>query len=165
MLERWMNFYLATSTAAATLIGLLFVVISVGADRRVGQATDVSKFLTPTFVFFGDVLLLSTLLTFPNHTALSVAVCLGGIGLGCIVYAVTLLTRFGRSYQGSELAAYVLLPIVAFGSLCVSGALAFVRNEHALTLAGFGIVALLVLAVRNSWAVVIDAATNRSRGT
>jgi hypothetical protein len=164
MLERWTNFYLATSTAAATLIGLLFVVVSVGADHRTGAIFDVHKYLTPTFVFFGDVLLLSTLLTFPNHTPLSAAVCLGGIGLGCSFYAVTLLVRFGRTYQRSELAFYVFLPILALGILVVSGGLVFVGNEHALTLAGIGIVALLILAVRNSWAVVIDAATNRSGG-
>jgi hypothetical protein len=33
--ERWANFYLLTSAAAATLIGLLFVVITLGAERGV----------------------------------------------------------------------------------------------------------------------------------
>jgi hypothetical protein len=54
------------------------------------------------------------------------------------------------------------LPILVFGILSVGGVLVFIGNEHALTLAGTGIVALLVLAVRNAWSVVIDAAINRS---
>ncbi len=33
-LERWANFYLVASTAAATLLGLLFILITLAADRR-----------------------------------------------------------------------------------------------------------------------------------
>jgi hypothetical protein len=34
LLGRWANFYLITSAAAATLIGLLFVIITLAAERR-----------------------------------------------------------------------------------------------------------------------------------
>jgi hypothetical protein len=38
-LDRWANFYLLASAAAATLIGLLFVVITLGAERSVEDST------------------------------------------------------------------------------------------------------------------------------
>jgi hypothetical protein len=37
-LERWANFYLLMSAAAATLLGLMFVVITLGAERSVEDA-------------------------------------------------------------------------------------------------------------------------------
>ena len=37
LLTRWANFYVITGTAAATLTGLQFVVISLGAERSRGM--------------------------------------------------------------------------------------------------------------------------------
>jgi hypothetical protein len=52
-LERWANFYLLMSAAAATLIGLLFVVITLGAERIVEDgAAKIRMYLTPTVLYF-----------------------------------------------------------------------------------------------------------------
>jgi hypothetical protein len=76
-LERWANFYLLISTAAATLIGLLFVVITLGAERIVQDGTaKIRMYLTPTVLYFATVLLLAALLTFPNHTRFSASLCI-----------------------------------------------------------------------------------------
>ncbi len=41
-LERWVNFYLLMSAAAATLLGLMFVVITLAAERaRPGDAAKI----------------------------------------------------------------------------------------------------------------------------
>ena len=82
LLERWANFYLLTSAAAATLIGLLFVIITLGAERREEDHTaQIRVYLTPTVVFFGSVLGVAALLTFPNHTRLTatLCICLAGV--------------------------------------------------------------------------------------
>ncbi|MGA7926399.1 MAG: hypothetical protein WCA20_10400 [Candidatus Sulfotelmatobacter sp.] len=55
LLERWANFYLLTSAAAATLIGLLFVVITLAAERRLGDNGRIRLYLTPTVVYFASV--------------------------------------------------------------------------------------------------------------
>ena len=46
-LEPWANFYLLTSAAAATLLGLMFVVITLAAERRLGGAAKIPIYLTP----------------------------------------------------------------------------------------------------------------------
>jgi hypothetical protein len=46
-LERWANFYLLISAAAATLLGLMFVVITLAAERRSGDAAKIHIYLTP----------------------------------------------------------------------------------------------------------------------
>ena len=76
LLERWANFYLIASAAAATLIGLLFVVVALASERRVVEVEPTAKihlYLTPTVVYFASVLGLGALLTFPNHTHLTAA--------------------------------------------------------------------------------------------
>ena len=79
-LERWANFYLLMSGAAATLLGLMFVVIALAAERRSGDAAKIPIYLTPTVIYFASVFYLAVLLTFPNHTRLSASLCtcLGG---------------------------------------------------------------------------------------
>ena len=56
-LQRWANFYLLISAAAATLIGLLFAVITFGAERIVEDRTArIRMYLTPTVLDFASVL-------------------------------------------------------------------------------------------------------------
>jgi hypothetical protein len=65
-LERWANFYLLMSAAAATLLGLMFVVITLAAERRQRDAAKIPIHLTPTVIYFASVLFLAALLTIPN---------------------------------------------------------------------------------------------------
>ena len=85
LLERWANSYLLTSAAAAALIGPLFVVITLAAERRAYEEdTDkihkIRVYLTPTVFFFASVLVVAALLTFPNHTRLTATLCIGLVG-------------------------------------------------------------------------------------
>ena len=79
-LERWANFYLLMSGSAATLLGLMFVVIAFAVERRSGDAAKIHIYLTPTVIYFASVFCLAALLSFPNHTRLtaSLCTCLGG---------------------------------------------------------------------------------------
>lgn len=82
LLERWANFYLLMAAAAATLIGLLFVVITLAAERMPLKDTPkIRVYLTPTVVYFASVLAVAALLTFPNHTRLTatLCICLAGV--------------------------------------------------------------------------------------
>src|SRR5271157_860688 len=90
LLERWANFYLLTSAAAATLIGLLFVVITLAAERRAEEVEGAAKihvYLTPTVMYFASVLNLAALLTFPNHTRLTATLCIWLVGVVGLVYS------------------------------------------------------------------------------
>ncbi|HLY03093.1 MAG TPA: hypothetical protein VKR56_11450 [Candidatus Cybelea sp.] len=84
-LERWANFYLTMAAAAATLIGLLFVVIALISGGTVKDAADgmakVRVYLTPTVVYFASVFFVAALLSFPDHTRLTalLSLCLAGV--------------------------------------------------------------------------------------
>src|SRR5271155_1767042 len=57
MLHGWDNFFMMAGTAAATLIGLLFVAVTVGTGFSASSIVHGSRgFLTPTLIRFGGVL-------------------------------------------------------------------------------------------------------------
>jgi hypothetical protein len=86
-LEKWANFYLLMSAAAATLLGLMFVVITMAAERRPGDTAKIPIYLTSTIIYFCSVLYLAALLAFPNHTRLRASICTCLVGVAGLVYS------------------------------------------------------------------------------
>ena len=74
-LEQWANFYVITSAAAATLLGLLFVVVTLAAARGRRDVPGIRIYLTPAVIYFTSVLLISALLTSQSNA-----------GYGCCLY-------------------------------------------------------------------------------
>ena len=94
LLARWTNFHVSMMQAAAALIGLLFVVIALAAQQGLSGAENAGKvrvYLTPTVVYFASVLVAGALLTFPNHTRLSVLLCISILGIIGLVYSASVL--------------------------------------------------------------------------
>jgi hypothetical protein len=157
-LQQWANFYLLTSAAAATLIGLLFVVITLAAERSLADTASIRIYLTPTIIYFSSVLFLTAFLTFPNHTRLTAALCNGLVGMVGLIYSGTLFIRAGakKSYdQPHNRIPYAGFPFAAYG-LHVLGGILLLRNpENGLTIVAVGMLSLLAVAIRNSWAIAI----------
>src|SRR5215467_8724567 len=94
LLSTWSNFYLTTGSAAATLTGLMFVVITLvkRGDRTQTQAQSqngISTFSTPIVMHFAAVLFVSLFLSAPLHSFVSAAIVLaiGGLfGIGYVVH-------------------------------------------------------------------------------
>jgi hypothetical protein len=84
-LTTWQNFYVITGTAAATLTGLMFVVMTLIAGVR-GQITPASggiaAFGSPTVVHFCLVLLVAAMLSAPWQALWNAGLLLGLTGLG-----------------------------------------------------------------------------------
>jgi hypothetical protein len=163
-LERWANFYLLMSAASATLIGLLFVVITLGADRIVKDGTaKIRVYLTPTAVYFASVLFLAALLAFPNHTRFTASLCICLLGVAGLGYSGSLLIGRGDKknyYQLQDRIVYAVLPFAAYGLHVFGGVLFFHAPQRGLTLVATGMLSLLALAIRNSWAIAVDVVSH-----
>jgi hypothetical protein len=161
-LGRWANFYLLMSAASATLIGLLFVVITLGAERIVEDGTaKIRTYLTPTGLYFASALFLAALLTFPNHTRFTASLCICLVGVAGLVYSGSLLVgRDGKkNYYGlQDRIVYAVLPFTAYGLHVFGGVLFFQSPQRGLTLVAAGMLSLLALAIRNSWAATFKVA-------
>lgn len=163
-LDRWANFYLLMSAAAATLIGLLFVVITLGAERTVEDSTaKIRMYLTPTVLYFASALLLAALLTFPNHTRFTASLCICLVGVAGLVYSGSFL--IGRRHKKNcyglqDRIVYAVLPFAAYGLHVFGGVLLFRAPQRGLTLVAAGMLSLLALAIRNSWAIAVDVVSH-----
>ena len=92
-LQQWSSFFSIISAASATLLGLLFVVITIapGIGRQLASKTKV--YLTPEVIYLTSVLIMSALLTVPNQT-LSAVLCICTMGIfGLISELLTWYTR------------------------------------------------------------------------
>jgi hypothetical protein len=70
-MREWENYFVLTGTGAVTLIGLLFVVITLGAERvQPGDHRLLPTYLTPTLVHFGIVFLIALLALSPEGDSL-----------------------------------------------------------------------------------------------
>jgi hypothetical protein len=148
------------SAAAATLLGLMFVVITLAAERaRPGDEAKIPIYLTPTVIYFASVLYLAALLTFPNHTRLtaSLCTCLGGVA-GLVYSGSFLIGRGGKKnyYELQDRIVYAVVPSAAYGLHVFGGVLFFHAPQRGLTLVAAGMLSLLALAIRNSWAIAVD---------
>ena len=157
--EEWANFYVITSAAAATLLGLLFVVITLAAERGRKDTANIRIYLTPTVVYFGSVLLASALLTIPNQTRLTavICICVGGVtGLG---YSASLAIKRGAGSasfeERADLFPYAVFPFSAYSLMIAGALLLFRRAPIGLDLVAAGMLVLLGIAIRNSWAIAI----------
>lgn len=166
-LERWANFWVCISTAAAALVGIMFVVISLATgDRNPKDAPKIRVYLTPVVIYFSSIVFIGLLLTMPAHTPATagICVCLGGVaGLG---YSGSLAIRRGRGrgfYEHpSDLLPYVVLPFVAYLLTVSGGLLLFRAPQIGVDLVAAGMLALLAVAIRNSWAIAVTILSGRA---
>jgi len=155
-LDGWNNFYVMVGTAAGTLIGLQFVVLTLLAERPPKGAAEVgAAFLTPTIVHFGVTVLLSALLLAPWQTIGIPTALLGIIGFSGVAYIgmITLRMRRLEAYHPGleDWLFHIVLPLAAYIVLVLS---LFAGTSHLHeVLFGVGAVVLLLLfvGIHNAW--------------
>ncbi len=149
------------SAAAATLIGLLFVVIALVTSGTVKDAADgaakIRVYLTPTVVYFASVLFVAAILIFPIHTRLTAVLCICIAGVAGLLYTGSTLIGGDKQnyYKRLDLVPYAGLPFSAYGLLVFGGVVLLHDTEHGLTFAAIGMLILLAIGIRNSWAIAI----------
>ena len=159
-LASWEVFYLIVGASAAALIGLQFVVIVLGADlRALGGMTAVRAFATPTIVHFSAVLLISALVTAPWHGRRALAISLGACGLAGVVYGIRIVRHARRQADYvpdlEDWTWHFVLPLVAYGTVLVSGGLFPRYPESTLFVIGAVVLLLLFIGIHNAWDAVL----------
>ena len=156
MTQGWSSFYSVLGEAAAGLIGLIFIVITLTSTRgRPSSLRAAGLYLTPTILHFGATLAVSAVLEMPDLTPPRLAVALGLIavaGLACCLRSAAGILRTPDGpphwsdfwlYAGAPAALYAVLLAAAYG--------AWKSATWALGLTAATLLVLLLLAVRNAW--------------
>jgi hypothetical protein len=154
--EAWHDFHILMGTAAATLVGLMFVAASVGTEvfteeRQVG----LRAFMSPTVVAFSVVLEAALAGVSPLPTMVD-AVLLGGTGVLGLFYSwrIGLKMIAGGILQNIDLEDriwYVIVPALAYLLLAGIGLAIGWREAEAPLLLALAMALLLLAGIRNAW--------------
>lgn len=157
MFEGWENFFLMAGGAAAVLIGLIFVVISLMGDRPRSQVLDGSKiYMGPIVLGVSFVLALSAAALTPGigrcaFAAITAVISIWGLVRGLMsTYKINQFTKVHWTdvwfYGVYPCAIYLVLGVVA---------IAFWRDwwwaHYGLAIA---VIFELLLAIRNEWDLI-----------
>jgi hypothetical protein len=155
----WATFYVIVGSAAAVLIGLIFVVITLIVQTRLPVNTGgIAAYTTPTVVSFGVALFLAALLSAPWTTLIPLALVLGVCGLAGALYSATVIQRqrrvAGYTPVLEDWVWYGASPLVAYLALVAAAPLLPVSPEPTLFLIGAAMALLLFNGIRNAWDIV-----------
>jgi hypothetical protein len=155
----WENFYVIVGSSAAALTGLQFVVIVLGAERKVlGGGGTTRAFATPTVVHFCAVLLVAAIMSAPWPTLFGAAVALAASGVAGIVYAILVIsqTRRQTDYQPvlEDWLWHSVFPLIAYSALAVAAVTLASRTVGSLFAIASTSLLLLFTGIHNAWDAV-----------
>jgi hypothetical protein len=164
-LSEWETFYVITGGAAAALTGLMFVVIALRTETVAESGEAVRAFGSPNVLHFCGVLLIAALLTIPRHSATPLALCVAATGIAGLALSawVAFAARRQSAYRPvlSDWTWHVALPLVAYGTLALGGAVMLRRPPPALDLVAAASLLLLFIGIHNAWDSAVWIAAKR----
>lgn len=159
LMEEWHDFYMLIGTAAATLIGLMFVSASVGGgymteERRPG----IRAFFSPTIFHFAAALVTCLVVLAPTQSWTSLGGLLlawGLIGFGYAGWVWRHMARRGFEIDGEDRLWYALAPVACHLLVALAAGLLLLRSPAAVYLLGATLVLLLLVSIRNAWDITL----------
>jgi hypothetical protein len=173
-LHNWQAFYQLTGEVAGTLVGLMFIAISLTRNSLVFEQLDsdaaaaagIRTFATPTILHFCAVVAVAAICCIPTHTTLSLSICLDAIGLGGMIFTYTTYTGLRERARRVAVKQIMWIWHLRFPSFCYALVLAsglLLRiSDGFLTLLSVAIIGLVAIGVKNSWEAVLEITGVRS---
>jgi hypothetical protein len=166
LLTPWANYYVLIGTAAASLTGLQFVVVTLIA-RMEGQGSDndgLAAFGTPTVVHFCTALAVATIFSAPWHTLWHAGLLLSLVGLAGVGYIVVVVRRVRRqsAYRPvlEDWLWHVVFPLISYVALAIAALLLPHYSGPTLFVIGAATVLLLFIGIHNAWDTVTYLVSN-----
>lgn len=161
-LHEWQNFFMVVGTASATLIGAMFVVVSIGIGILTrGRARAIGTFLTSTVVSLSTVLFGAVLTMMPALDWFWLGVIVGLAGIIGLFYSVRVAFCF-RQHQGTDHSDwfwYAIFPLAGYALLLAAAATALRGMAVSLDLLAAALAALLMGGIRNAWDMILFLVT------
>ena len=167
-LTTWENFYVIIGSSAATLTGLMFVVITLIAGIQQRRSSgSIAAFGSPTVVHFCVALLVAAILSAPWQVLWNAGLLLGLCGLGGVIYVVIVVrrARHQTDYQPvlEDWLWHTVFPLVSYTALLVAAIVLPGNPAPALFVIGAATVLLLFIGIHNAWDTVTYLAIERSQ--
>lgn len=167
-LHNWQNFFFMAGGAAATLVGLMFVALSLGSHLITPEnTTNIRIYVNPTLFHFVTVFVAACVMLIPTHTRISLIVCMGAIGMVGIGKVISVIRHMKYQLREAESAEghwiwHGILPFLSYGAVCIAAGL-MLLNDQTVWIEGLAImtVILLVCAIHNVWVLVLWVLSQR----
>jgi len=168
MLHGWENFFILAGTAGATLIGLLFVAITLSAGLSAPRGLDVTRaFLTPTLIRFSGVLFECMAVLPPWPSVLPVGIILGLFGLTGLLYQIYVILKQREidfiSPDGLDWILFAVVPVVGNASLIAGAAGLIAEKPFAPYSIASAVALLLVAGLYGAWHLTLWIAKHRDK--
>jgi hypothetical protein len=159
------DFYMVIAAASGTLLGAMFVVVSISSGFLSGERARLASFwMTPTVVnvtaiTIGCAVLLTPLLTWELLGAL-----LGCASLSGLLYAAIIGREiWKRRIDLDDRIWHGLMPPLGCAIMGAASALAILQHATSLEVLAAALLILLISAIRNAWDLIVFFVT-RERG-
>ncbi|GCE29649.1 hypothetical protein KDA_51330 [Dictyobacter alpinus] len=158
----WESFYVIVGSASAALTGLVFVVVTLMAERaraRIRSAQAIGAFTTPTVVHFCAAFLVSVILSAPWSALWNVSLLMGICGLAGAIYCLVTAWRARRQTAYHPVLEdwlwHTVFPFLAYASLLLGAGLLEGNSKIAMFVFGVAAILFLLIGIHNSWDSVI----------
>jgi hypothetical protein len=168
MLHGWENFFTTAASAGATLIGLLFVSITVGSGLSTPQGLNATRaFLRPTLILFGAVMFQCLVALAPWPSAWPGGIILGLCGLAGLVNQVYVILKQFKiniaTLDWLDWALFSAVPALGYASLIAGSAGLIAEKSFAPYAIAGGITLLLFAGIFGAWDLTLWIARNRDK--
>ena len=163
MLAEWHEFYALLGTAAAALIALLFVAVSISTSVLTPDPEsrrNTSTYMSPVVFHYANLLFLSLIALIPTENWESFALAIGLPGAGSAIYSIVIALRVHRNSM-SDLAdrlCYGAIPALCYAMGPLAALLLLEDKTAGLDLLAAAALLLLVINIRNAWDLMISLA-------
>lgn len=161
-MREWESFFVLTGTAGATLVGLMFVVVTLGAEIKSSKGRDrtlTRTFVTPALMHFAIVFFAALVMLVPSPSPWLSGIALvifGGVGLFYTAkIAIGLYSSKSTSLPPFEWLWHGGLPALGYLALIAAAAEIAAGAEGAPRYVAAGSAILLYCGIRNAWAVAL----------
>ncbi|MBV8494166.1 MAG: hypothetical protein JO162_11905 [Alphaproteobacteria bacterium] len=153
----WHDFFVLLGTGAATLIGAMFVVVSIGSSFLTEKSEpQIRAYMTPTVIHLSTVLLGSILAMLPPIDGPAVIFGFGLIGIAGLVYSGRIaLDIAGRADLLVDRIWYGIIPTIGYAVILAGAVLIGTGRALSIEALAVGLVLLLIASIRNSWDMIV----------
>jgi hypothetical protein len=163
MLSSWHEFYALLGAAAATLVALLFVAVSIGTSVLTPEPEsrrNTATYMSPVVFHYANILFLSLIVLVPTQTFESFGVVIGIAAAGSVIYSIVIALRVHRNPISDlpDRLCYGIVPMLCYASGLVVAPLVFEEKPAGLNILAGAALLLLVINIRNAWDLMISLA-------
>lgn len=165
MIAEWHEFYALLGTAAATLVALLFVAVSIGASVLTPERAGATRtFMSPMVFHYTAVFFLSLITLIPTQTPQSLGLSIGFVAAIGFAYATFILVRVIRA-DAADMAdnfGYGGVPVAAYAVTMVAAWLLMKNSPAGLNVLAGALLLLLIVNIRNAWDTTLSLARRQA---